>query len=492
MSQDDAPLERSQHEPPSSYFSPWALAAVTTVGFAIVFEPVRLAVIPYLNNEVGGVGGVGGLANLAGPENADTVAHSHCHHTEEYCYKRGVGGSPFTALIIVALVGWVGPWIASSLWITIFRPAIPNPHTRNERNSSEDPKTSGLAPLFRYIWAMVNLLWFLVPLGRFWFSIQSVEGKPVPKYILAISLSACYALSWNLMYVAMPTAGIFGLLLPLKRHDLFLAHRCLAYWTTFWGLCHGGGEIIYLATSFAGPAESTGHRRSKLVKDLEIWEDGENILYLLGIICFLLMMAQGFAGYVRKRLAPDSFRLWHRRLAGTLLVMAAAHWWPFALFLIPVMAFHGANLALLNHVSRLGNSANNDSSPRQAQQSSLQSCCDVQQNSVSSIDTCFLALTLTVSLVSSLMGFMVVWTVRQFYMITPGANLYIPFLFPPASVMVSFIAAYASVRVLLWKSNYWVGTALLEGEDNNSMSRFEDSNQTTALLSSGERQSADV
>ena len=100
-------------------WSPLALSISVALTFAALYEPVRLALLPYYSGLLGGVGGVGGLANLQCPDDKCLSAQSSLYHGQ-YCYKSGVGGGPFTFLAALSLTFWVGPWFLGTL-LHLFR-----------------------------------------------------------------------------------------------------------------------------------------------------------------------------------------------------------------------------------------------------------------------------------------------------------------------------------------------------------------------------------
>ena len=102
------PIEEEEHEggngpappPPEKligqgWSSPFAIAIVAILSYALVYEPVRQQVAHRQSvvdvDGVGGVGGVGGLANLSGPPKEGQEAYFHCPpaHQDKYCYMDG-------------------------------------------------------------------------------------------------------------------------------------------------------------------------------------------------------------------------------------------------------------------------------------------------------------------------------------------------------------------------------------------------------------------
>ena len=61
-----------------------------------------------------------------------------------------------------------------------------------------------------------------------------------------------------------------------------------------------------------------------------------------------------------------------------------------------------------------------------------------------------LALQLVVSLVASICGVSFVWALREDYMQRSTANLYVPFLYPPLSVIVSFASSCLASKGLIF------------------------------------------
>lgn len=429
-------------------WTPLALSASVALTFAALYEPVRLALLPYYANLLGGVGGVGGLANLQAPEGKCMSEQSSTFHGH-YCFKAGIGGGPFTVLAIISLTFWVGPWFIGTASY-LFHKAIPSSSV-HEVQANVCPKRNTIST-FIVFWTGVNILWFATPLAMFWNSLGDVHGTSTSfgKHILAISLAAAHPLSWNLSLVAIPVSGVLTRLINSKREEMFLYHRFVAYWTVFWAFLHGTGELLFLAIS-----KSSFGTRSRLVADFDIHHDGENLIYLFGLLAVFLLSSHAVASYYRKRLGPV-FRPLHRMLAVTLLTVAAAHWWPFALFFVPATALHGCSLAIICHEkssnSSLINPTDDEGRHRSSEQQHNTPVIGVMESSscvVSPFSQKKTAAFFLVALSSSFFGLYVVWSWRQNYMLSSSANLYLPFLFPALSVPVCIMTAFVAVSVCL-------------------------------------------
>jgi hypothetical protein len=186
---------------------------------------------------------------------------------------------------------------------------------------------------------------------------------------------------------------------------------------------HGGCEIIYLA--------SKGER---LCQAFDVFQNGESIFYLSGLTVLILFITHAFLAYFRKHVekafsSPNQggtiFRRFHTALAALVLTVAACHWWPFALLFVPATAIQGATWGetLFANTTRLGETAERP-----------QFCAgDLSRRQMAGI--------LGSSILASTLGFLVAWEWRQEYMLSGSANLYISFLFPMLSVVMSLLAS---------------------------------------------------
>lgn len=414
--------------------------------FSAVYEPVRLALLYGQSKmEVGGVGGVGGLVNLGNPGAANCV-----HDFEgKYCYEKGMVG-PFTAFACLILACWVGALFVACVLQSILggkTPSIP------AEASAPPPHPSSNFWIYP-VWISLNVVWFMLPFVAFGLGMKEIEGR-FARAVLTLALAAAHPLSWSLALVMIPVGGIIPRLMDRDSLDLtwFQFHRLVGYTATFWALLHGFGELAYLVAS------------KRLVHDLNIHANGENLIYWAGILSLVIMVAHFALVCVRKRLQPFFHRI-HSILAALLLLAAAFHWWPFALFFVPATSVEGVALA-----SRLW-----DGQPSIAGGSSH----GERRPLLMTLSSCQAATALTLSLMGSLMGLSVVWMCREKYMVSTGANLRVPFVFPPLSV-----AASTSVSVL----TSWVYFAFFTHRNMDMHTGFNlrnDQNRTESELPSEE------
>jgi len=398
-------------------WSPTAISFVFMAIIAAIYEPLRMSLhAQNVSLNIGGVGGVGGLANLlgAGDKRCDHSInlHNSTYHNN-YCYEKGVLG-PFTPFSVFMFMVWVGPILLAALVTMMYDEA----HTIYSRNINASSAPLGV---FAAIWIGLNVLWFVIPLSVFWFNLSSdVEGNLPSLRVLAIAIAGAHPLSWNLMVAAIPASGITTKLLGCDRPTMFKCHRFVSYFTVGWGLLHGIFELIYMTST---RSLVTGNR--KIVDELLMREDGEDLLYIAGAMALLILSVQGMVGYSRQvlRINNWSFRKIHRALAFALLLVAAAHWWPFYLFLIPAISLHGVGIA----------------------------CClmDVDEsdpdNSLSSVPNRYtraeIALLVFLSVLCSFFATFFIWTLRENFMTSPTANLSVPFFFPVLCIALSLLAS---------------------------------------------------
>jgi len=418
--------------------SPTAYAFTFMTLVAVLYEPLRLSLSHQISENIGGVGGVGGLVNLlgAGDERCDhsTNAHNSTYH-DNYCYEKGSVG-PFTPFSFFMLVVWVGPILVAAIFsIRNFKDHDTCEALSGRINSTTvvaatDTSSSSVAlELLAVVWIGLNFIWFLIPLSVFWFGLTTdVEGSLFSLRILAIAIAAAHPLSWNLMVAAIPASGIASKLLACDRQTMFDCHRFVSYFTVGWGLLHGVLEIVYMTIA---RSSKTGDR--KIVDALLMRGDGENLIYTMGFVALFLVFAQGMVGYGRKVLRDRnwSFRKIHRALAFALLLVASAHWWPFFLFLIPAISFHGVGIACFR--------------------------CDLNRNdpnkSLSSLPHSLtraeVAFLVILSVVSSCLSTLAVWTLREKFMTSSAANLSLPFVFPIFCIIASLLSSIVCTTLCL-------------------------------------------
>ena len=455
-------------------WSPTAFAFAFMAIIASLYEPLRLALlhrVPQSFN-IGGVGGVGGLANMIGNENGQCdsddgsdkssisgirllLGDSTSPFKDKYCYQKG-SPAPFTPFAWLMLWLWVGPLLLAAVVTTLYaRISNTSNRTPNNENRNSTPPLGVLAT----VWIGLNILWFIIPFSVFWFGLTNngekgghefVPGNNIALRILAVAIAASHPLSWNLMAAAIPASGITSKLLGIDRNTMFQCHRFISYVTVFWGVLHGFLELVYLGLI------------KGLAKRLFLQEDGEDILYLVGFIALLLIITQGVVGYCRKALRDKNipFRKIHRGLAFALLLAAAMHWWPFIIFLIPVIAFHGVGIAVNRKETRNENTNDEDD------KLSLSSIPD-------NLTTSQVTALMIVSILSSFFSTFIVWLLREAYMTSSVANLSLPFLFPFLSIILSLLFSVIA-------SSLYLEFVIDENQDDDAQQQQQD--LTTPLM----------
>ena len=169
---------------------------------------------------------------------------------------------------------------------------------------------------------------------------------------------------------------------------------------------------------------STSHLR---VLGLFSFSSNGNLIFVFGLMTFVVFSPRLFTAAAA--VAP-SFRQVHRGFAVTLLLIASAHWWPFAIFLAPAIACAAASHAL-------------DSSRRR------QGDIDrVQEHA---------PLVLVAAIVGTLTGIAVMWRARQAWMLAHLSAYYtLPSAsFPPAAVALGFVLARCAATFALKLTGKW-------------------------------------
>lgn len=264
---------------------------------------------------------------------------------------------------------------------------------------------------FSLLGGCASSLWFLVPLA--YYANSPFYQKDGFHIVLAVSIAASYPLSWHLSFVAIPSsaAPLLAPLLGLAPATLKACHVRAAWATLLWGGLHAGGELTYLA--------------SQGMLDL-LWinssSDSDNITFILGLATLLLVIALSAHALSRhcSSVAP-TFRRVHRVLAASLLLVASAHWWPFAIFLAPAIACAAVGRALDSSLAR------------------AETC---RRNA---------PLALAAAIFATLAGIGSVWAGRQAWMLAHPSDYYtLPVhTFPPAAVGLAFVLARASAAAVL-------------------------------------------
>lgn len=372
--------------------------SLSLLAVALAYEPLRwltTVLAPRLQQDLGGVGGVGGLTNMAGP--TDNCTSTIGGADAPYCFEPGVllGFTPF-ALFMLGV--WVLPLAlaaAVSGWL------------RSTASCSRPCQLSTWA--LCSCWLLVNMVWFGLPLAQY-----AVLGNFYHENgwyrLLGVSIAAAYPLSWHLALVAIPAAAGAYLppLLGISKVDLLVLHRIIGRSTLGWAAVHAGGELAFLASQSELRVFNLAH--------------GENLLFLSGAATAALALAIAISAAFRKHPSfVRHFRSAHRSLAAILLLLATAHWWPFALLLCPAVAVAAVAAA----ARARGVDASSDAG---------------------------LARALATALLAAAVGVAVVWPARQSVMSRPHADTYSPFVFPPLALAGSWLAARVAASCVLASS----------------------------------------
>lgn len=363
----------------------WACALLLLC--SALYEPLRVG-FHKLGQEVGGVGGVGGLTNLGDPDSCSSTAGK----IGAYCFREGVllGLSPFA---LIFLICWVLPFC-----VVAYLQKPTHPVSVCEPLAGRDHKALGRS--FVFIWVGLSILWFSVPLAMY--STDPFFQRDAYHMILAVAIAAAFPLSWHLSLVAVPVPPFIAEQMHMSHTELLSYHKMIAAATGGWAGLHAAGEVTWFISQ-------------RSWEPLNIIANGENLIYLCGSVAAVLLVVHFLIAQVRRKL--DCFKQLHRFLAAVLLFVAAAHWWPFAFFLIPTIGVHATSIALKQ--SRV---------ERPATGKAL-ACATV-------------AATVAVSLV---------WKLRQSYMVSSNAGLHLPFLFPPMALLAGFGAALCvSTATMNW------------------------------------------
>lgn len=361
-----------------------------------------------LGEEVGGVGGVGGLTNQFGP--------LHCNRTDDtdapYCFRAGwLGFTPFglTMLLLLML-----PLCMAALLTHCLESACKDNH--QARDAPRDAHSGHIAA-FSLLGGCASCLWFIVPVT--YYASAPFYQEDAWHMVLAVSIAATYPLSWHLSFIAIPTsaAPFLAPLLGLTPATLKVCHVRAAWATLFWGSLHAAGELIYLASQGMLDLFSL-HPKS----------DDDSLTFKFGLALVLILLAHSTHARLRRHVSiAPSFRTIHRTFAVLLLLVASAHWWPFAIFLAPAVACAATGYVV-------------DGSQRPEAR---------QRNA---------PLALAAAIIATLAGIVSVWTLRQAWMLAHPSQYYtLPIhLFPPAALALAFVLARGSAMAVLsatWRTD---------------------------------------
>ena len=442
----------------------WSLVAL--LAGSVVYEPLRQTVEGQFGQAVGGVGGVGGLTNQWGPvqRTSSTSSGSGALYVSAcgdqaaaavmaYCFHPGVlfGLTPFA---LVVLCAWVGPLVLGA--VLAARSLTPQMHLQkfSEDHPSESWRRRSLCA-----WVLLSVWWFAWPAVSFLG--DEFYRTDVWHTILGIAIPAAFPLSWHLALVAIPTGGFLGELIGCRREDLSAYHKIIGWSTIWWAFLHGGGELVYLTsqrgTPFGFPVV------------FDVVKSGENLLFVLGALTLVVLIIHGAVAAVRHRVpaVKGRFHVLHRALATVLLLCAASHWWPFALFLIPTTAVHGTAAAIRRHGPRGGLVELQQSSPASEAGVPLRIC----------------AVALLNGLIANVISVAGIWWARQIFLEIYASNyssLAIAFIFPFLAVLLGFISAIVAARFVLVRR---CSPSLLGSMDNasNNQDRLADGHDRPLL-----------
>ena len=228
-----------------------------------------------------------------------------------YCFQPGVLAG-FTGFALAVLIAWTSPMLVTALWVSN------KPKRESEIN----------VEAFLKIWSLLTGLWFIFPCA--WFISDPFFRRDGFGIILAVTIAAAFPLSWHLSLVAVLSTTL-GETLGMTRSSTLAVHKVVGYGAACWAAVHAIGELVY----FSRHGWDFFWRQLSLAKA----EDGENLLYILGIVAFVVFAVHMVLVQVRK--SVSNFKNLHRAGAALLLLIATAHWWPFALFLLPAAAGQG-------------------------------------------------------------------------------------------------------------------------------------------------------
>ena len=385
---------------------------------------------------VAGVGGVGGLTNQWNPvvcNPSDSTVAACCNTAANdagaYCFHDGIAWG-LTIFATVILVLWTLPLAIGSLFASISR-CEPIEDALGVRVADGDGVEASWRALIRNMFlsviAMLNCLWFAVPVTTL--LSDSFYRTDISHVILAIAIAAAFPLSWNLSLVAVPATDFLSPLLQIPVQELKQFHKTTGWCTVCWAVLHATGEFIYLAVN--------SDRVFSISDAFDLAQSGENLLYLFGFVTLSLTSLHAVVAAVRHR--THWLKRWfgciHRTMAACLLLTAAAHWWPFAFFLVPASAVQATAISL-----------------------KMLKC------TLLTAQPAIIGLALSCSLLGNAFGVTGIWALRARYMSAADASMYVAFIFPPLATSMGFIAAFFMSQMVLRMH------AVRQHDDCNSLS----------------------
>ena len=380
----------------------WGLLSLALV--SLLFEPLRLALWRF-GDKIGGVGGVGGLTNQFSCNTTD-VSNTTNHMKAPYCFHPGWLG--FTSFGGAMLLMCTVPFGLSAL--AAYRAASLRESDAQETSTHSSMRHGGCVVAFSLLGGCASSLWFLTPLA--YYMNAPFYQKDIWHMILAVSIAASYPLSWHLAFVAIPSSGVPFLapLLGVAPATLKACHVRAAWATLFWGTLHAFGELAYLASQ--GMLDILWFHSSS---------DSDSLTFIFGMATLLLLVALVAHAWTRHyESVARSFRRFHRVFASMLLLVAAAHWWSFAIFLAPSIACAATGFAL-------------DGSP------------------AANVDQRDGPLALAAATLATLAGIVSIWAARQAWMLAHSSDYYTlhVHMFPPAAVGIAFLLARGAAKAVL-------------------------------------------
>eukprot|EP00466_Bigelowiella_natans_P005377 jgi/Bigna1/75692/fgenesh1_pg.36_\ len=406
---------------PMAAFNVSGASVVLLFVWSLLYEPVRNS-LHRLGESVGGVGGVGGLTNQWPAWECDGGRVAALG--PDICFVPGAILG-FTTFGLVVFLLWVSPlavFSISSHFLAKHMDERKQIHVAAEVAQASD-NGSSLSSGVLIVWRVAEVLWFAVPAAAYLSS--PFYQQNTYRVILAISIAAAFPLSWHLSLVALPASASY--IVPeftgWSKSELITIHKLIGWSACRWGAIHALGELIYVS--------------SENLRDFSLKNGGENLIFWAGLITCLLLIGHTSVAYFRRHDAiAAKFVSMHRALAGILLLSAAFHWWPFALFLCPAVAMAATSAAL---------------------------------RSAPSIPLRWRSMILATSLVASICGVCVVWKGREMTLLRKNADTYSPYAFPPAAVGVAFVMARlaaAAAMVLARKEKGYLNVDMLRKEKN--------------------------
>eukprot|EP00392_Amoebophrya_sp_AT5.2_P011910 g12000.t1 len=315
------------------------LSACSFLAVSVLYEPLRLVFLEHYGfaNDVGGVGGVGGLCNL-------WDEHDGCGTTAggaeaPYCFRKGafLGFTPFALVVLLAWTLPRGEGEVEQGGQAATANALGSADVEEMGNNAKhEQRAAWLLGLFTKVWISLTVFWFALPLLQY----ETAEffEKNIFYRVLAFAITAAYPLSWHLSVVALlsaaaaitktvskAAAGKNNEAAPAHelvhpQHRLLLGmHKFVGWSTVLLAVLHGGGELIWFVY----------RKEVWMISDLS---DGENLIYLTGLLCFALVLLLAALSWWRHSPAAPLglggralFQTWHRKVAILLLVTVTAH-----------------------------------------------------------------------------------------------------------------------------------------------------------------------